>query len=976
MARAGKIVAIVGAVLVVLVIVAVVALKSMDFSVYRGLIAEQVEQATGRRLVIDGDLALDISLHPAIAAEGVAFANAPWGSRPHMARLERVEAQVELLPLLTGDVRVSRVVLMGLDALLETDAQGRGNWEFEAPSGEADPAEPSEPAPETPRTPGPAEDTEVFLPVVREVQLQDVTVTYRDGATGEEMAVAVDSLQFRSQGPESPLHLEAAGTYGGVDYALSGRLGSVRQLAGGDGPFPVSVQGTVLGAAVQVEGAVADPRTADGIDIAANITGEDLGRVVETARALVPDLAGATVPSIGPFDLSARIGGSPERLSVADIIVAAGRSDLIRIEASGTVADVLAPSGVDLAVSVSGDELARVIAAAAPLVPALAGVSVPDTGPFAASLLAQESDGGLGVTDLDVAAGGPDLVEVKISGSVADVLAAARLNLAVSVSGKELARVLGLVAPMAPPLQDLARTDIGPYRFSALVRGSAAKPSLRDVAVEAGRPGKVHVKADGAVGDLLTAKGIDLAFAFEGRELAPFAHLAAMDPATVPPVTVSGRVREKAGTYTVDGLRAKVGATDLVGRVGLFVEGPRPRVEAALNSRLIFVDEFLPKASAKPAEAEAKDPPPPATAAAEKPRTTSTPAPVPAPRPGRVLPADPLPLDLLGLADAKVALRANRVRYKDLGVSRVTVDLDLTDRRLTVKPVTARIGEGQMTAEATLDGRASPPEVTVRANGRRVPWGDILKAMHLTGLIQTTLDTEVELSGRGRSVAAILASLDGTTRVVGREGRLDSTALKAVTAGITDVIPWLNKADANQINCLVSRFDIEDGLAQSRAFLLDTNGVTVEGSGSVNLADETLDLSINAKGKSVSLADLVVPFTVGGTFASPSVRPDLAAAGKGTVKAVKGLIKKPKELLGALGGLLGGEGGTSGAGGEDPCMKALGGGPTAAAPAPAKKAEPAVQTAPPPPQEEEPTVEDVIEDIKGLGKSLKGLFGR
>ncbi len=111
-------------VLAVAVVVAGVAiLQSLDFNEYRGLIAEQVKAATGRDLTINGELNLELSLNPAVAVEGVTFANADWGSRKDMATLKKFAAEVELLPLLSGDVRVKRLVLVGLDLWAETDAK-------------------------------------------------------------------------------------------------------------------------------------------------------------------------------------------------------------------------------------------------------------------------------------------------------------------------------------------------------------------------------------------------------------------------------------------------------------------------------------------------------------------------------------------------------------------------------------------------------------------------------------------------------------------------------------------------------------------------------------------------------------------------------------------------------------------------------------------------------------------------------------
>ena len=88
----GKWIKIFGGLVVVLVGVVVsgaAILSSMDFDEYKGLIAEQAKSATGRDLQIAGDLNLEISLNPAIAVDGVTFANADWGSKPAMLTVER-----------------------------------------------------------------------------------------------------------------------------------------------------------------------------------------------------------------------------------------------------------------------------------------------------------------------------------------------------------------------------------------------------------------------------------------------------------------------------------------------------------------------------------------------------------------------------------------------------------------------------------------------------------------------------------------------------------------------------------------------------------------------------------------------------------------------------------------------------------------------------------------------------------------------
>ena len=126
----------IAAVLVVaLLATAVAVIYNLDFGAYKADIAAAVKEATGRELVIEGDFRPRLGLTPALAVDRVRFANAPWGSRPDMAKIESFRAEIELLPVLLGEIRIKRVVLVGADILLETRPDGGGNWLMGPPMG-------------------------------------------------------------------------------------------------------------------------------------------------------------------------------------------------------------------------------------------------------------------------------------------------------------------------------------------------------------------------------------------------------------------------------------------------------------------------------------------------------------------------------------------------------------------------------------------------------------------------------------------------------------------------------------------------------------------------------------------------------------------------------------------------------------------------------------------------------------------------
>ncbi|MBM3566071.1 MAG: AsmA family protein, partial [Alphaproteobacteria bacterium] len=159
-------------------VTAVIVLKNMDFNAYRGLIHDEVKATTGRDLTIVGNLSLDISLTPSLVVENVKLANAPWGARADMVVLKRLAAEVRLIPLLGGNVRINRLVLNGLDVLLEVNERGLVNWDL-APA--AKPAS----APVAPA-----------IPLVDKVLLNNLDISYHDARNGTSLKVAVQSLDL------------------------------------------------------------------------------------------------------------------------------------------------------------------------------------------------------------------------------------------------------------------------------------------------------------------------------------------------------------------------------------------------------------------------------------------------------------------------------------------------------------------------------------------------------------------------------------------------------------------------------------------------------------------------------------------------------------------------------------------------------------------------------------------------------------
>ena len=413
-------------VLVVAVAAGLAFVNSIDLSAHRDLIAEQVRLATGRDLTLAGEAELVLSLAPKIVIGDVALANAAWGSRPQMMTARRLEVQIRLLPLVLGDVRFVRVVLVEPDVLLETDADGRGNWVFDAASGEdADGADDAS-----------ARD-DISVPVIEEILMTNARIAFRDGASGDTSELVVDRLSARTDRARSALEVALSGAYNGLALTLEGTLGALSRIES-DEPFPVSLLGKAGGATVTVEGEIAHPTTMTGFDVFVGVEGDDIA-------ALTP-FVDFVLPALGPYGVAFRLTDAEGRIRVSDLSAHVGTKGEHYLAVSGSVHDPFALAGLDLSIALAARDLAAL--------GALVGVALPPVGPI--DVAGRVTDFGRVYTVKEFEA---RIGTSEIAGEIAIDIAGPRLH----VTGKITSAVLDFnVLLPGGALADMAEPDSAP----------------------------------------------------------------------------------------------------------------------------------------------------------------------------------------------------------------------------------------------------------------------------------------------------------------------------------------------------------------------------------------------------------------------------------------------------------------------------------------------------------------------------------
>jgi len=127
---ANTVAAIIGVLLLLFVIAAIAFFLFFDPNDFREEIAQAVKEETGRDLVIDGEVSLQLFPWLAVEVGHATLGNAEgFGDEP-FAEFDRAELGVRVLPLLLRqEVAVGAAVLDALRLNLEVDSSGRSNWD-------------------------------------------------------------------------------------------------------------------------------------------------------------------------------------------------------------------------------------------------------------------------------------------------------------------------------------------------------------------------------------------------------------------------------------------------------------------------------------------------------------------------------------------------------------------------------------------------------------------------------------------------------------------------------------------------------------------------------------------------------------------------------------------------------------------------------------------------------------------------------
>jgi uncharacterized protein involved in outer membrane biogenesis len=290
MKRVAKILGWAAGVLLTFVLIAAGGLYLFVTSDYlRGELEGRASDFTGRKTKV-ASISIDWGAISNVRLHGVEIANAPWGKAPHMLKVEQVDFDISLWPLLKGDLVLPRLVLRKPELEIEVGDKEQLNWSMgETPvaTGAAKALEP---------------DNRYDTPLIGQLEITDGKLAYRDTRRKLELDGSVTTATGKA-GDQPQAELSLKGKLEGQPLQVRFVGGSVLALRDTEQPYPLDLDIAFGATKLKAKGTVHDPFKWTGANVDLTLSGPNMSDIYP--------LLGIPGPPTPPYTITGKLEREP-----------------------------------------------------------------------------------------------------------------------------------------------------------------------------------------------------------------------------------------------------------------------------------------------------------------------------------------------------------------------------------------------------------------------------------------------------------------------------------------------------------------------------------------------------------------------------------------------------------------------------------------------------------------------------------------
>jgi hypothetical protein len=419
--------------------------------------------------------------------------------------------------------------------------------------------------------------------------------------------------------------------------------------------------------------------------------------------------------------------------------------------------------------------------------------------------------------------------------------------------------------------------DIGSLTGTAQLADSDGSIGLEGVELHGGREGTLSIDVSGALDDLRGVDEVDFELRLEAGDLSVIGNLFGVPLPAIGPVEFSGRVAGSDESIASNGW-LRLGKTRITGGwSGSFAPGSQPSFAGRIEAAEVFLEDIglAPRfegtlgGSAKATELVSE------------------------------WFRRPLPFELLHVIDLDLGVRAGRVAGRSgFELTGVQGSVKLEHGELVVREATAGYESGAVKALLRIDAGRPVPFVEARGDVRGVDLSRLTSQVKAQAEQAGTVDLGFELRGRGETLEALVADLEGRVEGRLRDGVLASRYAREFMLELAHVsVPSLIPRRSTSVSCFAARLRLEAGRAHVETLLLDSPKVSVTGTGTLDLGENAYRLRLEPRPKDPNLLSVAANVKVTGALAAPEFAPEPLSIATSAVRAIFSNVRRPTRML-------------------------------------------------------------------------------
>jgi hypothetical protein len=230
-----------------------------------------------------------------------------------------------------------------------------------------------------------------------------------------------------------------------------------------------------------------------------------------------------------------------------------------------------------------------------------------------------------------------------------------------------------------------------------------------------------------------------------------------------------------------------------------------------------------------------------------------------------------LDLNILRAFDLDLKVSVSAVAGTDLSFKRLDARINLQDAVLRASPVRLEFQGGPSTVDLVIDARKKPV-FSFKVSGNELSLGPLLSQVQSEVPVRGDVNLQIDVNGRGDSPHELASTLDGKFSFGLEDARVPR---KYVDYLAVNVFGWvydlaMRREPYAKLDCVMAAFAIKDGIATSHLLAADGPYLAVEGTATLDLGDETMDITLLPKQKKVLFSELT-PVHIKGPMRDPEV---------------------------------------------------------------------------------------------------------